>query len=71
MDRKIAELALYTSDKTIDYARISQPEKIENLEVSTLYNLIIKNKKERLKCKKMNFFLISIEVLFKRPRDKA
>jgi hypothetical protein len=47
MDRKIAELALYTSDKTMDYARISQPEKIENLEVSTLYNLIIKNKKER------------------------
>ncbi len=45
--RKLAELALYTSDKTIDYARISQPEKIENLEVSTLYNLIIKNKKER------------------------
>jgi ribosome-binding protein aMBF1 (putative translation factor) len=56
MDRKIAELALYTSDKTIDYARISQPEKIENLEVSTLYNLIIKNKKERLGLQKKDLF---------------
>ena len=42
-----SDRSLYGSDQTIDLARRCEPERIENLEVTQLFNGIIKQKRER------------------------